>query len=158
VAFLLTKAPIAPDFELVSHCGAAIRLHNTHNGLTLLIFIRGHWCPYCRRYLKKLQANAARFVERNVRLLVISPEPAATSRALAAEIGASFPILFDPDGAVIDRFGIRNGPIASKIVLPYPAVFLIDAHGAIVFRRIDRNFKRRTTMHTLFTAINSASL
>lgn len=154
---LLRPTSAATDFELESHSGQRVRLSDETERLTLLVFVRGHWCPYCRRYLKKLQANVPRLGERNVRLLAISPEPLNTSRALADELNLTFPILSDPDGAVIDQFGTRNGPARSTVVLTHPAVFLIDRAGSIRFRRIDRNFKRRTTMHTLFTAIDAAS-
>ena len=123
----------------------------------LLVFYRGHWCPYCRRYLGKLQANAARFAEQGVGLAAISPEPTATARRLADELAITFPLLSDPGGVVIDQFGVRSGfRIAataprSSPVLPHPAVFLIDPALAVRRCSIDRNFKRRTTMHTLFT-------
>ena len=156
MTLILSQPLLADDFELTGADGTTVRLLGEHRGPTLLVFFRGHWCPYCRRYLKKLQGNLPRFRERNIRLLAISPEPPATSGALARELGLEFPILSDPRGVVIDRYGARNGPSSSAVVLPHPAVFLIDADGSIRFRRIDRNFKRRTSMHQIFTAIDEA--
>jgi peroxiredoxin len=157
VTLLTSHISVAPNFELNDQEGNPAQLTAGWDGLTLLVFFRGHWCPYCRRYLKKLQANHWRFAQRHVRLLAISPEPPATSRALARALSLSFPILCDTHGAVIDRYGTRNGATASSIVLPHPAVFLIDSDGSIRFRKIDRNFQRRTTIHTLMTAINQAA-
>ena len=146
------------DFELEDHLGRPTRLHDGESAVTLLIFFRGHWCPYCRRYLAKLESNWPKFVERNVRLLAISPEPVPTSRALVENLGLSFPVLSDPSGAVIDRFGTRNGPSSASTVLPHPAIFILDAGGVIQFRKVDRNFKRRTTMHRIFTEIDRIAL
>ena len=127
----------------------------------LLVFYRGHWCPYCRRYLGKLAANATRFAQRGVKIAAVSPEPPITSNQLRAKLQLPFPLLCDTQGIAIDAYGVRAGrrgtatPRGSASLLPHPAVFLIDAEFVIRFHRIDRNFKRRTTMHTLFGAVGS---
>ena len=147
-------------FDLPDHRGSRFSLRTGLGPLgTLIVFYRGHWCPYCRRYLTKLQANADRFAQHGITLVGISPEPVETSRRLAAQLHISFPLLSDPDGTVIDQYGTRNGfrgvatAPRSTPVLPHPAVFLVDSHAILRYKSIDRNFKRRTTMHTLFTQI-----
>jgi peroxiredoxin len=145
-----------PDFELPDQNGQVIRLSDRfERSPVLLAFFRGHWCPYCRRYLCKLQANRDRFEERSVRLLAISPEPPGTSNRLARELNLSFPILSDSTGTVIDAYGTRNGFTQGRALLPHPSVFLIDTAGFMRFRSIDRNYKRRTTMRAVFQQIDS---
>ena len=154
---LLTTDPAAPapDFELPDHLGSAFRLRDRlGGGGTVLVFFRGHWCPYCRRYLSKLQTHRPRFEARQVRLVAISPEPPATSRDLARELGLSFPLLCDADGAVIDRYGVRNGFAGTRALLPHAAAFVLDPAGLIRFKSIDRNYKKRTTVRTLFAALD----
>ncbi len=159
-ATTLEQPPLAADFTLPSHGGGWFHLAEAlgPSGL-ILVFYRGHWCPYCRRYLAKLQANFARFHEAGIALAAISPEPLATATRLAAQLSIAFPLLSDSDGTIIDRFGVRNGfggvatPPRTGPVLPHPAVFLFDATGMIRFKSIDRNFKRRTTMHALFDQV-----
>jgi peroxiredoxin len=151
-----TDLALAPPFELPDCRGGVVRLADLlGRGPVMLVFYRGHWCPYCRRYLSKLQANLARFRERGVTLIAISPEPPATSAGLAEELGIRFPLLSDATGDVIDRYGTRNRlSAASRVVMPHPAVFILDAAGAVRFRSIDRNYQRRTTMHALFAALS----
>jgi peroxiredoxin len=144
----------APDFILPDHAGRTWRLSDVlARGPVVLVFYRGHWCPYCRRYLAKLQANLERFAQRGVTLLAISPEPPATGAALARELGVTFPLLSDVRGDVIDRYGARSTfSRTSRVVLPHAAVLVIDRGGAILFKSIDRNYKMRTTMHAIFRA------
>ena len=144
----------APDFELPDHRGAAVRLHDClAPGGLVLVFFRGHWCPYCRRYLAKLQSHLPRLQAGGARLVAVSPEPPATSAALAAELGLRFPLLSDADGQVINRFGTRNGYMGGGSVLPHPSVFVIDAGGTIRFRSIDKNYKKRTTVRAIVGAL-----
>ena len=150
-------ASTAPDFELEDHAGSKFRLRNSLGpGGTVLVFFRGHWCPYCRRYLGKLQSNLDRFARREVVLVGISPEPPGTSRALAEQMGLRFPLLSDPDGRVIDRYGTRNGFLTGRSVLPHPSVFIIGPGGDLRFKSIDRNYKKRTTMRTIFGVLDEA--
>jgi peroxiredoxin len=146
----------APDFELPDAAGGSVCLSDLiAAGGAVVIFIRGHWCPYCRRYLGKLQSNLARLQAAGARIVVISPEPPATSAALARELGLQFPILSDADGQVIDRYGTRNGFLGGTSGLPHPSVFIVDRNGTIRFRSIDRNFKKRTTVRSILAALAS---
>jgi peroxiredoxin len=146
---------LAPPFELSGARGDVVRLADLlAHGPAVLVFYRGHWCPYCRRYLGKLQANQARFVAHRASVVAISPEPPATSARLAAELNLTFPLLCDAAGDVMDRYGTRNRLTSARTVMPHPAVFIVDPGGAIRFRSVDRNYKRRTTMHTIFAALD----
>lgn len=123
-------------------------------GCTLLVFVRGHWCPYCRRYLSKIQHQFSRLTALGAAIVAISPEDPQTSRRLASELGLTFPILSDREGQVIDTYGVRNTFSAVRTLLPHPAVFIIDGTGTITFRSIDRNYKKRTTLRTLLHEIS----
>ena len=153
-----TNTPLleAPDFCLPDQDGRRFHLREQRDfGVVVVVFIRGHWCPYCRRYLGKLQANFPRFREFASQLIAISPEPQATSRQLAEELKLSFPLLRDASGEIIDRYGTRNGHAGRGTLLPHPSVFVIDAGGTIRFRSIDRNYQKRTTMRTIFSVLAS---
>src|SRR5215207_5633019 len=140
----------APDFSLPDQDGNTVRLYEQlAGGPLLVVFFRGHWCPYCRRYLGKLRDHWPRLRERGARVIAISPEPPATSRVLAAELALPFPVLSDADGRVIDAFGTRNGFASARAVLPHASVFLVDTGGVVRAHSIDRNYKKRTTVRTI---------
>ena len=152
---ILDSELIAPAFSLPDDQGNEFFLQSRrHVGATVLVFIRGHWCPYCRRYLSKLQANYYRFVERNVALIAIGPEPVQTARGLVRDLALSFPVLADVDGRVIDLFGTRNGLSSVKTLVPHPAVVIIDAELSVRFKSIDRNYKKRTTIRNIFQVLD----
>jgi len=140
----------APDFRLSDHFGNTVSLHDTlATGCGIVVFFRGHWCPYCRRYLTKLQANFSRFTALGASLVAISPEDPRTSQRLAAELQVTFPLLCDPEGRTIDAYQVRNSFSSVRTLLPHPAAFVIDGRGTITFKSVDRNYKKRTTLRTL---------
>lgn len=146
---------LAPDFVLVDCNARRFRLSDRIGvGPTVLIFLRGHWCPYCRRYLRKLSQRFREIVSRNTQLVAISPEPMETSASFARECEVPFPILSDTDGVVIDLYQTRNRFAASRALMPHPAVFVIDKSGVIRFRSIDRDYRRRTTVRTILQALD----
>ena len=145
---------IAPDFALPDHAGRTFRL-SLRRGIrpTVIIFYRGHWCPYCRRYLAKLQLHREAFAQLRAQVVAISPEPIATSAMLARELALDYPLLSDSRGEVIDRYGARNTFTSATTVLPHATVVVVDADGIVRFKSVDRNFKKRTTMRTILNAL-----
>jgi len=120
----------------------------------ILVFFRGHWCPYCRRYLQKLCSRYNEFTARSARVAGISPEPSNTTAAFAREFNVPFPMLSDCDGEVFDLYQARNRFAASRALMPHPAVFVIDRQSRIRFRSIDRDYRRRTTIRTILTSLD----
>lgn len=152
----ISVGDLAPDFELSAADGSRVRLSDVLLSRPVLLgFFRGHWCPYCRRYLAKLQLHADRFASEGVALLAITPEPVQTSATLARELSLSFPLLSDLDGTVIDAYGVRNRFAAARSLLPHPAVFLIDRDRRVRFRAVNRNYKVRTSIRAIFREIGA---
>ena len=145
------------DFTLPDHLGGKFRLADRRGkGPTILIFYRGHWCPYCARYfVKKIQPNLARLTAAGGMVLGIGPEPVHTASDFARTHGLTFPLLCDFDGLVIQQFGVRNGFSAAQSFLPHPGTFIFDPDLQLRFRAVDRNFKKRTTIVTIFDALDA---
>ena len=122
-------------------------------GSTVIVFYRGHWCPYCRRYLAKLQSQLESFRQLAAEIVAISPEPPATSAMLARELSIGFPLLSDRRGEVIDRYGARNAFTSAATVLPHATVVIVDALGFVRFKSVDRNYKKRTTIRTILNVL-----
>ena len=75
--------------------------------------------------------NQAAFDARGVQLIAISVDKVAQSKAMAAKIGARYPILFDDNAKVAGTLvGIDDAELA------IPGVVVVARGGAIVFRQI----------------------
>jgi peroxiredoxin len=150
-------AATAPDFCLPDSEGNRVALSDllARGGPVVVVFFRGHWCPYCRRYLARLQGNHRRLREGQATLVAISPEPPETSARLARGLGLEFAILSDRSGETIEAYGARNRFTRGRAVLPHAAVFVVDPAGTIRFGSIDRDFKRRTTVRRIRLALDA---
>ncbi len=145
----------APDFAVVDQDGKPVRLRDLlGDGLLVLVFYRGHWCPFCRRHMKKLQGNLGRIGQRGARLVALSIDQPKLSRHLADELGLEFTLLCNPDSSVIEDYGIRNRLLGVQSGIPHPSVFIIDGRGIIRFREVRHNYRRRTTAHRILKELD----
>jgi thiol-disulfide isomerase/thioredoxin len=84
------------------------------------------WCEPCRKELPVLDALAR---ERDGTVAVVGlnhgDEP-ARARAFLDDLGVTFPSWRDPDGRLVTALGVGS----------LPATFVVDASGAIVWRRL----------------------
>ncbi len=65
-----------------------------------------------------------------MRVVAISVDAVEKSKALAADLGLSFPLLSDPNLAVIRAYGVAD----ESNEIAWPAVFLIDRDRTIKWR------------------------
>lgn len=136
----------APDFSVTDTTGRPFTLSTLFGaGAIVLVFYRGHWCPFCRRQMTRLQANLAEIQARGATLLALSIDEPVLGRALADELGLAFTLLSSPDSSVIDLYGIRNRLLGVKSGVPHPAVFVMDPGGIVRFREVRHNYRRRVS-------------
>lgn len=137
----------APDFTLPGSPAQPTRLYDAlHKGPVFLLFFRGHWCPYCRDQLQALHKGQAALAARGAQVLAISADSLSDTQALAHKLGLGFPVLADPQRAVIRRYGVED----AENEIAWPAVFLItrDATGAaqIRWREVSDDYRDRPSV------------
>jgi len=66
--------------------------------------------------------------------------------------GLSFPILRDPDLAVIRAYGILNEK-SGKV--PHPTVVILDPEGVVHWVHLDEDYRRRPTPETVLKAVRA---
>lgn len=157
----------APDFTAKDQEGNTVSLKKQlEKGAVVLVFYRGHWCPYCNKYLKKLEDSLSLISSKGASLVTITPEMPENIKKTIEKSTASYPILYDDGMAImksydvafpvdektIERykgFGIdftqANGP-NNGANLPVPAVYVINKDGKIVFRHFDKNYTKRASV------------
>ncbi len=72
---------------------------------------------------------------------------------VAAEQGRTldYPILADPDHAVIDRYGLFNA--RSRRPVPHPAVYVVDRQGVVRWKFIEIDYRVRPSNEDVLEAL-----
>ena len=126
-------APAAPDFELPDMDGARHRLSALRGRVVILNFW-ATWCGPCREELPSLEALYQDLRDQGLVVLAVNPweDPDQVFSYMGQlPVFPSFPILFDRDAAVAERYDIRG----------LPTTLVIDPAGRIRYRAIGgRNF------------------
>lgn len=169
----LKATDFAPSFVLEDTEGQ--RVSSTTllaEGLLIVSFYRGSWCPYCNMELEALQAAQPKFQRFGATLIAISPQTAVHSRKSMRQNRLTFPILSDPGNEVAAAFGLRfrlpdylvksyqelkidlplfNGD--SNWTLPMPARYVIEADGTIVYSEVNPDYTRRPNPEELLPVL-----
>jgi peroxiredoxin len=170
----------APNLVLRNHTGATIRLADfwrNASGGAVLNFLRHFDCHHCRVEAAELVAEAGRFRERGLMVVLIGDGPPAEAAALRQELGTDFPVLADParrayalyglaetemrdllrPGAVLAglRAVVRGAPTGLQPIgiATTPAAFVVDRLGTVRLARPAQFPDERATVEELLGAI-----
>lgn len=142
-------------------------------GPILLVFYRGHWCPYCNRHLAELETISDSLKEMGVQLIAIAPEKPEYLIEMQEKTGASFTFLYDKGYEMIKAFDLAflpekatrikyktflNADLSelsgdSREWLPVPASYLIDEKGIIRWRHFDPDYKERSEVSDILATL-----
>jgi len=128
----------APDFTLQGSDGREYRLADFRGKQAVVLA----WFPRaftsgCTVECKSLAENGEQIREFDVSYFMASTDPVEKNSEFAADTGADFPLLSDPDGEVARAYGVYTSGFARR------HTFYIDVDGVIT--HIDRAVKPSTS-------------
>lgn len=137
-------------------------------GITVVVFYRGHWCPYCMKQLRGLQELTAELDALGVKLAAISPDKPARNAETRKEAALSFPLYsdstlefaramgvaykLDPDTAQKYQETLKESTGEETGQLPVPSVF-ITYNGRIHYTHWDADYTKRLSNEELMAAV-----
>lgn len=165
----LQVGAVAPNFSAIDHQGRMIDLkERLLKSKVIIVFYRGHWCPFCNRELTALQDSLKLLQSKNANVIAISPELPLYIQKTMEKTDVSFPILSDKGHAIMDAYGVTtnldNATIsrlktigvdlsvvngANGNVLPVPAVFIVNQQGKIDYIYFEPNYRLRPSVKEL---------
>ena len=167
---------VLPDVQLLDVHGGGTTLHGvTGDGLSVLIFYRGAWCPYCDIALSVYQEQLfPQLAERGVRLVAVSPQKPDGSLSLQQKHSLDFAVVSDPGNAIAGRLGllIRPSPPARDAqlqlgldlagvnadgtdTLPMPATVILDAGHVLRWIDVHPDYSTRTEPRQVIDALDA---
>lgn len=164
-----------PPFMMPDHDGRLRDLDAMlRGGPVILVFHRGHWCPFCKvsmAALAEIQDQVA-----PARLFAVSPQIQHYTREMRAQSGARFPFLTDMDAGYALSLGLavrlddelvrhhRNAGRdlhayhgGGQWVVPIPSVFVVDREGIVRTRHVDPDYRQRMEIDDLLASVRQLS-
>ncbi len=113
----------APDFEFPDLQGQVHKLSDLR-GKIVFLNLWATWCPPCIAEMPSIEALHRRFRGDDLVILAVSEDAEGEKavRPLIEQLGVSFPVLLDPDGALSPRYGVTG----------YPETFVIGRDGRVI--------------------------
>lgn len=106
---------------------------------SLVIFLRGTWCPYCREQLALLSQRYSEIRSAGISVVAISCQSEGSiARHLSAH-PLPFPLLADERRTAARAFGVHYTFRWDGMNLARPSLFISDAAGIVTFRHVGRN-------------------
>ena len=128
-----------PNFTLPSTAGDQFSLEQARDGLQLIIFFRGSWCPVCVEVLNDYEKNISNFTDNNVDVVAVSTDSLENLMDMKEKHGFSFPLLSDEKRNALDRFGVfyhgEDSPYEDHGIHGEPAYFLLDNQGRLMYQQ-----------------------
>lgn len=102
---MLKEGSKAPAFRLDASTGKAIKLSDYKDKTVILYFYPRDSTPGCTTEARDFQAALPEIERANAVVLGVSKDSIASHCKFAEKQGLEFPLLSDPDGSVIEKYG-----------------------------------------------------
>lgn len=178
-------SPLLPGQSVPSTITNTIQNENVdladliHGKPTVLFFYRGGWCPFCNVQMGQLQQIEGDLKNLGFQLIGISTDSPADLQKSINKKELSYQLLSDYNSNVSQAFGLafyasqkvtdrylakmnlqnplqKNAAGDERLVLPAPAVYVIDAKGLVQFQYVNPNYKTRLAPELLLHAAELA--
>jgi peroxiredoxin len=163
----------ASDFKAKDQAGAEVSLKELRKkGPVVVVFYRGFWCPYCNKELRRFSDSLNYILDKGATLVAITPEGKEGIDSTSKRTGAAFRIITDQDMKISTSYGVnyrvdertegryKNAGIDLKkinsqkeIVLPVPAVYVINKDGYVTYRFFEADYKKRPWVKDILEAL-----
>lgn len=164
-----------PDFLLPDQDGRLVGFDTLRgDGLLVIAFLRGHWCPYCKTTAVALGEIAEAAAAKGARIAAITPESRKYSERLATDADHKFPVLTDVDNGLAlalnlaiwvddDMARLISGAgwdvpayqTAKSWVLPIPATFIVNRSGRVAARYVNADYRTRMEIDDILAALDA---
>ncbi len=134
-----------PDFAATDEQGNPVRSLQLVGSPTVMLFVRGNWCPFCTRQVEDLTKHYKEIIDLGARLIFVTPKPLDTTRRVAEFFEVDFDFWMDDQLNAVKQLGLvklagvpggHRKEYGTDTV--WPTALVVDAAGIIRFAKLSR--------------------
>lgn len=152
-----------PDFAAVDEQGDPVRSTDLAGSATVMLFVRGSWCPFCSSQVKNLTSHYKNIVDLGGKLIFVTPKPLETTRRVAQFFEVEFDFWLDESLAIAKQLGLlHQSAVPVDFNKEYggdsiwPTTLVIDPAGIIRFVELSKQISDRPDPKVLLGALRRA--
>jgi len=134
-----------PEFTAVDENGDPLSSTDLRGRPSVLLFVRGNWCPFCSKQVKNLTRFYKEINESGAHLILVTPKPLETTRRVADFFDVKFEFWLDESLAIGKRLGlVQESAVPDDYEKEYgrdtlwPTSLIIDGDGIIRHTELSR--------------------
>lgn len=149
-----------PAFSACDEAGNILESSSLRGSSTVLLFVRGTWCPFCSKQVANLTKFYKEITDSGARLVLITPRPLETTRRVADLFEVDFEFWLDDSLAVGKKLGlVQESGVPTDHRDQYgedtlwPTTLVIDASGIIRHTELSRFIADRPNPEKLLAIV-----
>lgn len=149
-----------PDFHATDEQGAPVRSTSLHGSPTIILFVRGNWCPFCSAQVKSLTKYYKDIIDLGATLILLTPKPLETTRRVASFFEVEFDFWLDDSLAVTEELGlVQKTGVPGSYEKEYgqdtvwPTALVVDSAGIIRYTELSKHISDRPDPELLLSEL-----
>lgn len=156
-----------PSVEITSVNGKSESLTDiVQRKLSVVIFYRGGWCPYCNAHLAEVGQAETEIKGLGYQIIAVGPDSPEKLKATVKQGKLNYALYSDSNGALMKAMGIAfQAPEKDREklsnysedqnpgLLPVPSLFVVDTDATILFEYISPNYRQRISADLLLEVL-----
>ncbi|PWK11328.1 methyl-accepting chemotaxis protein [Tumebacillus permanentifrigoris] len=151
----LAIGKIAPSFTLDSTWGRPISLEEFQGKPLGIVFLRGTFCPNCRKQLEELNRYYEEFLQQGVQLIAIAGQKLGNIQQYTDAHEIQIPVLADTTREVIKSYEIFTPIKWDSFRIAIPSTYILDSEHLIRYSYVGDSQYDRPAVQNLLYVIQS---
>lgn len=134
-----------PEFTALDEQGQPIHSSTLRGRPSVLLFVRGTWCPFCSKQVDNLTKYYREINESGAHLILVTPKPLETTRRVAEFFNVKFEFWLDETLTIGKMLGlVQEAAVPDEYENEYgrdtlwPTTLIVDADGIIRHTELSR--------------------
>ena len=149
-----------PEFRALDEQGNPLRSTQLVGSPSVILFVRGTWCPFCNEQVEKLTTSYKDIVDLGAKLILITPKPLQTTRRVARFFEVEFDFWLDDGLEAAEKLGLLHRTAVPAAYSKeygndtvWPTALVVDRSGIIRFAEVAKRASDRPDPEVLVSVL-----